>query len=138
MKYLIKKFFHRRNRNQKGAALVEFAIVVSAFLLIIMGIIEFGLLMYNQHIVTNAGREGARFGIVSRVNRVPENDIKAEVKRYTDNYLITFGGGIPTVNSGECANPGDPLTVTVDYNYNFLFLRFLAREISSTTTMRCE
>ena len=138
MKKLIKKISLLKDNNQKGASSVEFAIVILLFITIIFGIIEFGLYMYNQHIVTNAAREGVRYGVVYRDNRISANDIEAEVRSYTDNYLVTFGGGTATVNSGVCAGSGELLSVTVSYNYNFLFLRSLARQISSTTSMRCE
>ena len=45
--------------NQKGAALIEFAIVLPLLLLLVFGAIEFGLLFYNKQVITNASREGA-------------------------------------------------------------------------------
>ena len=54
--------------SQKGASAVEFALVLPLLMLILFGIIEFGLLMYNKAMITNASREGARRGIVYRVN----------------------------------------------------------------------
>ena len=51
-------------KNQKGAAIVEFAIVLPLILMFLFGILEFGLLMYNKAMITNASREGARLGIV--------------------------------------------------------------------------
>ena len=51
-------------KNQKGAALVEFAIVVPLLILLATGIGEFGLVLYNKQVITNASREGARAGIV--------------------------------------------------------------------------
>ena len=54
--------------NQKGAAIVEFAIILPLLLLLIFGMIEFSLLMYNKAMITNASREGARRGIVYRVD----------------------------------------------------------------------
>lgn len=129
----------RNKEKQKGATSVEFAIVLTIFITIIFGIIEFGLLMYNQHIVTNAGREGAREGIVYRDNRISAHDIENNIVRdYVDQYLVTFGGGSPQVNVHACTDSKDSLSVDITYNYNFLFLRFLQREISSTTTMICE
>jgi len=57
-------------RDEKGAAAVEFAVVAGLFLMIVFGIIEFGILMFDQHILTNASREGARAGVVMRAPRV--------------------------------------------------------------------
>ena len=51
-------------RNQrcgsKGQSLVETAIVLPIVLLLIMGIIDFGLLFNNYILISNASREGAR------------------------------------------------------------------------------
>ena len=50
--------------SQKGAAMVEFALILIPLIILTFGLIEFGLLMYNQQVLTNAAREGARYGIV--------------------------------------------------------------------------
>ena len=91
---------------QKGAAAVEFALLLFPLVLITFGIIEFGLLLYNQQILTNASREGARAGIVlasgtplSRLllnvsgevcSDVPTPSIDCVVQNYCANYLVTF------------------------------------------------
>ncbi|MGZ5408336.1 MAG: TadE/TadG family type IV pilus assembly protein, partial [Aeromicrobium sp.] len=51
-------------RRREGQSLVEFAVVLPVFLLILAGIIDFGLGLYSQMTVINAAREGARLGIV--------------------------------------------------------------------------
>ena len=50
--------------NQKGAALLEFAIILPFLLVLVFGMIEFGLIAYNKQVITNASREGARWAIV--------------------------------------------------------------------------
>ena len=65
-------------KNQKGTTVVEFAIILPLLLLLIFGIIEFGLFLFNRHVITNAVREAARAGIVVKLGamkmaqRVPE------------------------------------------------------------------
>ena len=49
----------RKSSSQKGASLVEFALVLPLLMLILLGMIEFGLLLYNKQVITNASREGA-------------------------------------------------------------------------------
>lgn len=46
--------------SQKGAAVVEFAILAVLLLVFVFGIIEFGMLWVQSHYVANAAREGAR------------------------------------------------------------------------------
>jgi Flp pilus assembly protein TadG len=54
--------------NQKGIAAVEFAIVAPLLFLVLFGIISYGIMLYNQALITNAARTGARAGIVYSVS----------------------------------------------------------------------
>ena len=56
----------RRSQRSRGQSLVEFAVVLPVFLLILAGVIDFGLGLYSQMTVINAAREGARLGVVSQ------------------------------------------------------------------------
>ncbi len=79
--------------NQSGATAVEFALILPVMLLFIFGIIEFGVLMYNKQVLTNACREGARAGVVVRSprNQVNEDaEIRATVLQYARDHLVTF------------------------------------------------
>lgn len=111
--------------SQEGASLVEFAIVLPLLLLLLFGAIEFGLVLYNQQVITNASREGARAGIVAQVPRVTAGQINTVVQNYCAGHLVTFAGG-GNLAVGSTANPtalfGQDLNVTVSYNYNFLVL----------------
>ena len=140
MHSFIKKFLPNQG-YQRGATAVEFVIVIMVFVMIIFGIIEFGLYMYNQHVITNAGREGARAGIAYK-SGLEGTDIRNIVESYCEKHVITFGDGTPDISLlGEvCAeeyHPGKPLTVMVNYKYEFLLLP-LEIPIKSTTTMKCE
>ena len=53
-----------RHRDARGQAIVEFAAVLLPLLMIIVGIIQFGLLFGANVSLTNAAREGARDGTV--------------------------------------------------------------------------
>jgi len=54
----------RRSRADRGAAAVEFALVLPMLLLLVFGIIDFGRLLNAQIKVTEAAREGARAATV--------------------------------------------------------------------------
>ena len=51
-------------RNQRGATLVEYALVIFVFLLLILGIMEFARVIFTYNTLANAAREGARYGII--------------------------------------------------------------------------
>jgi Flp pilus assembly protein TadG len=58
----------QRIRSQKGQSLVEFALVLPVFVVILFGIMEFGRLWEISNVLTSAAREGARVAAVSEPN----------------------------------------------------------------------
>lgn len=50
----------RRLRDERGAVALEFALVLPILLVVLIGIIEFSLLLNAQLTLTSAAREGAR------------------------------------------------------------------------------
>jgi hypothetical protein len=126
----------RRRSSQKGAAAVEFAIILPLLLLILFGIIEFSLLMYNKAMITNASREGARRGIVFRVdpatgdyNPLSNGEIETEVTNYLSDHLITLKG--TSTHTTTITRTGDNLKVQVAYPYNFLIVPPIAKIAAS-------
>lgn len=109
--------------TQKGAAVVEFAIVLPFLLVMTFGIMEFGLLFYDKAIITNASREAARSGIAYKYPKLTTQQIKAVATNYTNNYLVSSQSGTsPTVTVTPSPTPtttNTPLTVKVDYPYRF-------------------
>ena len=86
-------------KNQKGASAVEFALIAPLLFVLLFGIVEFGLLLYNKAVITNACREGARNGIVLRNPKLPLNGgppnlkslVQNTVNSYITNRIISFG-----------------------------------------------
>jgi Flp pilus assembly protein TadG len=142
--------------------MVEFAIVLPLLLLLIFGMIEFGFILYNKAMITNASREGGRQGILfddqrSAANLV--NDVKAAVNNYCSNLMIPKAENPVTTVSGACSTVGAgangrfdraglELVVTVDYTYPFIVFPNIAAlfggtfgaslDMSGVTSMRCE
>jgi len=61
-------------RERSGQAIVEFALVSMAFFVITLGTIDMGRAMYEYHQLTNAVREGARFGTMEPPNLIGIKD----------------------------------------------------------------
>ena len=53
---------HHRGNGSKGQELMEFAIVLPLLLLIVFGVLDLGRLFHALITITNAAREGARYG----------------------------------------------------------------------------
>ena len=130
-------------KGQRGTAAVEFAIVLPVLVLLLFGTIEFGVLMYNQQVMTNASREGARAGIVSQTPRLSDGEIAAVVTAYCADHLVTFGvDNAPVCQVARSGMAfGDDLTVDVTYNYTFLVLSNLGfgpKTLMTQTVMKQE
>lgn len=135
-------------RGEKGQALAEMAIILPVLLVLLVGMIEFGLLLFNQQVITNASREGARYGIVSRSPRYPLDSIKAVVDNYCADHMISFGSGPPPETiAPTLAGPHAPvadaqfqdtLTVIVTFDYDFLVLPNFIGDLAGGITLRAE
>ncbi|MBB5402317.1 TadE/TadG family type IV pilus assembly protein [Paraburkholderia sp. BR13439] len=134
-------------KKQKGVVAVETALVLPLLLLIVFGIVEFGLALYDQAVITNAAREGARAGIVLTSPRPTTTDITSVVTGYTSSYLISFAAKNPApsvsvTNAG--GSFGTALAVKVSYTFTGLLLGPLMNPLtgpitlSSTATMNNE
>jgi Flp pilus assembly protein TadG len=135
------------SKSQGGNAAIEFALILPFLVLFLFGTLEFSLAFYNQQMITNASREGARAGIVARSPRLSDTDILNVVATYCQNHLVTFGApNSPVVQISPAGNRdgmsfGQDLTVTVTFNYGFLFLTnvgFGPIDLTASTVMKME
>lgn len=98
--------------NRKGQSIVEFALILPLLLILIMGIIQFGLILSGYVSITNAAREGARIGIVQKDFSVAQTKAKAKVIEALDISPTLSIDGEPGIISNF--KPGDPFEVTVN------------------------
>lgn len=59
---LTKRFRRRVERGERGAALVEFALVFPVFMTLVLGMFSGGMAYNRKNTLINAAREGARYG----------------------------------------------------------------------------
>jgi hypothetical protein len=59
-----------RKRSRGGATMVEAALILTAFLILVLGLLDFGIAVLRDHILSQAARQGVRAAIVhgSRAN----------------------------------------------------------------------
>jgi TadE-like protein len=74
----------RRLRSERGAEIIELALVTPLLLLLFGGIIDFAFVFQRWQLVTNAAREGARVGILPAYSCTPGvgGDVEPRVQAY--------------------------------------------------------
>ena len=125
-------FTRRGWGRERGAAAVEFALVLPILVLILFGVIEFGGVYNAQLMVTGAAREGAR---EMAVGGDPADAEAAAVAA-----VVVAGAEAldVTVSPGTCT-AGSDVTVTVVYDRPFLTGLFGATlELTGLATRRCQ
>ena len=134
--YSEKRPTQKRSRRERGQALLEFAFVVPIFLVLVLGIVDFGWALKSWITVTNAAREGARFGAVGWADGSYPTDCNA-----TDTDDITVVGRTCTAVTSNLDNvesvavtyeerngiagveppqTGDSIVVSIAYSYDFI------------------
>jgi Flp pilus assembly protein TadG len=112
-------------KNQKGQALVEFAIILPLLFLLIFGIFEFGRAMFIKNTLNNAARSAVRVAVVTPnltgitysasqlSTRSATDQIQAKIY---DNLLYidkTTATATVTIVGNSPAQPNDTITVKV-------------------------
>jgi Flp pilus assembly pilin Flp len=126
-------------KEQEGAAAVEFALLLPLLVLLLFGIIEFGLAFNARIQATNAAREGARMAVVGIDNW---GDVGGGTSFW---QAVQQDGGLGDLENCVFSTDdvvGGTLTVTFDYPLN-LAIPFLPSPPSWQTgtaraTMRIE
>ena len=153
----------KRLKLQTGSNIVEFAFILPLLLILVSGIVDLGIALFDKAVITNAAREGARFGMVFGETSIPgggrpsTTDIENRVKAYLgidathpNGWLINFGPSNLSISSSyddlnlpSGISSGDKLTVTVTYTYHHYVmlitaLKGMTSDFTSVSVMRME
>ncbi len=120
----------RRERPERGAAAVEFALLLPILILLVFGIVEFGRAYNTKVTLTHAAREGVR------------------VLAITQDSAAAAGAAVSAATSLDPAdvavattpcNPGEPTQVSVSYpfTYDIPLLGTNTINLTETGVMRC-
>lgn len=123
---------HKQSANERGSSLVEVALVLPVLLTLFLGIVEVAFLLFAHVQVANATREGARYGSLCRLHAncdaltdVVKTTVLGEA-RFLDMTDADSGGNTTVVVQPSTFSTipavGDPITVTVTYNYSPPFI----------------
>ena len=116
----------RRRNGERGAALIEFALVFPLLMLVVLGCADFAFVFQRNEVIANAGREGARVATLPGY-------AAADVQIRVDEFLTA--GGLPTGPATVTVTPTTiPLgtgtwpatTVHVSYLHTYMFIGAVA------------
>jgi Flp pilus assembly protein TadG len=127
---------HMKRKNQRGAAAVEFALVLPVLLALLFGTVQFGWLMNNYLALTNAASLGAHQLAAERGYTTPYTDtqqaILAATSALKSALTITMSvGGTTCTSDSTCATAlgtsttapaaGTEAKVSLGYSFTPLF-----------------
>ncbi len=108
-------------KDRSGAALIEFGILASIFIILSFTIIDFGRMMWLNNTVEHVATEGARYAAVRGSDKAsPVNSTQVTT------YVQDRATGIPAADMNISVtwapnnNPGGSVTVLVTYNYEYI------------------
>ena len=130
-----------RFRSESGQAITEFALILPLLMVLILGIVQFGIVFNNYITLTDATRAGARQAVVARFahdNGASAKQVVLDSAQGLDQSVLS-----PTVSvtaSPDWDTSGGTVTVTASYPYsiNVLGWSISAGNLTSTTKERLE
>lgn len=127
-----------RDRDERGQAMVEFALIAPVLFLLVFGIIQTGLLFGKQLDLKSATRDGARRGAVSITNADPATVARQGVLRsitLTKDSKLTV-----TVSPPSPWNHGDQITVktSTPYEYKIMGATLWSGNLHAESKIRVE
>jgi Flp pilus assembly protein TadG len=136
-----------RDSRERGQALVEFALIAPLFLLIVVGIIQFGIGLNYWLDLNRIANQGARWAVVdhgwTNCPKTATTCNSPTLQQYLESQPVS-GGLDPTAficfPDGPTANsPGSPVQVRVESDFTFLPIMDLGTiTLRGKATMRIE
>lgn len=124
-------------KSEKGASMVEFALVLPIMILLLLGIIDFGRVFHAYLTIDHAGREAARVASIGKFSEVVGTAVTKSGNLITENDV--------TVDYSDSEKKSRGSTVEVKINYEIKFLTPIIQpffgdgfKLQDTTTMRIE
>ena len=108
----------KKGKGEVGQAMVEFALVLPIFLVVVFAIVDFGMGFNAWITVSNASREGARIGVVganSATITAKVQSTASSLKDTSTNLHVTV-----TNASDQGGDPGESVKVAVEYDYHLI------------------
>jgi len=132
--------------HSRGQAMVEFGLVLPVFVLLLVGMMDFGFALYSRMTIINAAREGARAAVTAPDPTVIPALVSAAVTDASEGLAvgtsvscvaIATSPGPCSFDTATSSQPGDAVAVTATYTYQTFFPLFFGAtfDLGSTVQM---
>jgi Flp pilus assembly protein TadG len=118
--------------------MVEFVIVLPVLLMLLFGVIQFGIAYFNYLTVTDAARIGARKAAVSRLATPSPEEVSEAAVRAAARDLDQSKLNVTVVETAWTHGANVTVTATYPYEVNLLGFVVASGRVSSSTTERVE
>lgn len=118
------------NPRDRGAVMVEFALILPILLMLVIGIVQFGFALNTQISIQAGAREGARALALGESSAA----VDAAVNGAADNANITG------ISKTACTDPDEgyaTVRVTAQYTFSIPFVDLGTKTLTATARMRC-
>ena len=118
-------------RREQGQSALEFLLILPVFVTAFLLVVDFGMMMYQYVSVSNAVREGARFGAINCGDGSCQADATESV---SDRTIARSSGSLDPLSTSvtvgwldndipvdDNRGRGDSVVVKVNHDYNFIF-----------------
>jgi Flp pilus assembly protein TadG len=131
-----------------GQSLVEFALVFPLFILLLAGMIDFGMGLYSYMTIINAARDGARLGATACGALACSDPVTARVTAAAgglepDVAVVCVSASsssevacVPKTPTEDGVVKGDSVTVTASYTYRMLWPLTFGTEIPMSSSVK--
>ena len=107
----------RGARRDSGQELVELSILIPLLLLIAFGVLDLGRLFHAAITITNAAREGARYGTFHPTDTA---GIIGAAQAESQNSGVNLAGSTISVTCPSGCGRGQPIRVTISYDFHLI------------------
>jgi hypothetical protein len=134
----------RNHRHQRGATIVEAALIMLLFFTLVFSVVELGRVLNVYHTITNAAREGARFAVApfpGIAGTLPTSDnVRAQVCIFLTSASLPCTGITINQNLVQTVNGISTTFTQVDVSapYSFVMLPIGPLTLTTHAVMRNE
>jgi len=126
--------------RSRGQALVEFALVVPVFILLVAGMIDFGFGLYSYMTLISGAREGARLGVTNcsatNCSAAVTSKVQASSSGLNPSVTVACATAAGVAEACTASTAGDSVTVTASYTYNMIWPLAFGTQIPMASSVK--